>query len=378
MALVPKNGVKKPSVEPAKKTHTALSPSNASRWMNCPGSVALCAQMPKPEQSVHAGEGEAAHALLEKCLKDMKLNPYDFVGSEIGEFEVDNQMAEAVAFTKDYVKTELQSGGELLIEKKVDIFPGKVRGTLDIAIIRPYHTVTVIDFKYGKGVLVPAADNPQLLLYGVPLMCEAEAGRLKCVIVQPRVESQISEWTTDAFYVDTFVKEAARKIALTEEPGAPTVAGSWCKWCWAKPICPTLRQDISATLPAIPGKDLILPDVRGLDVPTIKRILDKKDLIEDWLDACAAYAQELVEAGGMIPGYELAKKRANRKWLDEEAALRAFADLGEAAFKVKILSPKGIEDALKAKGVPNWKDRVAPLTETPDNGQTLKKIGEGK
>jgi hypothetical protein len=350
------------------KTHTALSPSNAERWMKCPGSVALCATLPKPEQSKYASEGEAAHTLLERCLRNRKIMPFDMVGGMIGDFEVTEEMAEAVTVARDAILSEAQKGGELLIEQRVDIAPG-ISGTLDAAVVRPYDTIVVVDFKYGKGVVVSAVENPQLLLYALPLATQAEAPSIKLMVVQPRSEGQISTWDCDYDYLSAFSDEVIRKIALTKEKNALVCAGSWCKWCWAKPICPVLRQDISAALPAIPGKELIFPDVKGLSVDAIKKILDYKELIETWLDACAAYAQEVVEAGGNIPGYELAKKRANRRWIDEEGALKAFADLGDAVYKVKILSPAQME---KIAG----KDRVAPLTEVPDNGMTLKKITE--
>lgn len=355
----------------AQKTHTEISPSNAERWMNCPGSVALCRKMPKPPQSAHAADGEAAHKLLEMCLKDKKVLPFDQIGNFIGEIEITEEMAEAVTFARDTILMELQKGGQLLSEQKVDIIEG-MSGTLDAAIIRPYEKLTVYDFKYGKGVVVSAVDNPQMLLYALPLSKQHEVESVELVIIQPRTEGQISKWEASCDYLDTFAQEVERKISLTKEKDALVAAGSWCKWCWAKAICPTLRQDISDRLPAIPGKELILPDVKGLPIVTVAKILEYKDRIEAWMDAVFAYAQEYVEAGGVIPGWDLGKKRANRKWINEAKAIIAFADLGDKAFsEPKLLSPAQME---KVAG----KDRVAPLTETPDNGTTLKRIGEKK
>ena len=350
----------------AQKTHTDLSPSNADRWMNCPGSVALCATMPKPPQSEYAGEGQAAHQVAEDFLRDPKRVPFDRIGEELLGFEITEEMAEAASMYVDYVRGLLKNGGELLIETKVEIAPG-ISGTLDAAIVRPYDSIIVIDFKYGKGIVVPEVDNAQLLLYGMPLAFQYEVKDIKLVVIQPRTEGQISSWDCDIDYMNTFAEEVNRKIALTKEPKATVCAGSWCKWCWAKAVCPVLRQDISKNLPAIKGKELVFPDVKGLSVDTVKRVLDYKDLIEDWLGAVAAYALELVESGGNIDGYELAKKRANRRWVSEEGALQEFADLGERAYSVKILSPAQME---KIAG----KERVAPLTEVPDSGTTLKKI----
>lgn len=332
--------------------------------MNCPGSVALCATLPKPPSSPAAQEGIDAHDLLEKCLKNPKISVFDLTENE--------EMAEAVAYAIDYVRAELNKGGTLLVEQRSEIFPG-VMGRLDVAIVRPYDRVVVIDFKYGKGVLVSAVDNPQMLLYSLPVVRQHEVNTVELVILQPRVDEAVSKWECTPEYLETFEKEALRKIEITKEKDAPTVAGKWCRWCYAKAICPALRKDIADNLPAVKGKELILPDTKILTQEHVVKVLTYKETIEKWLDAVAAYAYELVEAGAILEDetgrWELVPKRANRRWRDEKEALAAFADLGAEAFKVKVLSPAQME---KIAG----KERVAELTEIPDTGTTLKKVGK--
>ena len=355
-------------VTPAPKVHTALSPSNADRWLNCPGSVALCASCPKPPQSEHASEGETAHALLERALRDPKLAVYDLVGEDIASngIVVDEEMCEAVITARDVILAELQKGGELQTEQRVEILPG-ISGTLDAVVIKEYDSISVFDFKYGKGVVVSAVDNPQMLLYLLGVLRNHDAPSLKLVIIQPRVDNPVSVWEVPEGYMDTFKLEVERRILLTTEPGATVSAGKWCKFCNAKIVCPVLRQDISDSLPAIPNKELIFPDVKGLPVENVLRILEYRDRIDSFLDAVFAYAQEYIEAGGVLPGWEIGKKRCHRKWVNEEEALAAFSDLGDKAFKVSILSPTQME---KIAG----KERVAPLVFTPEGGPTLKKI----
>lgn len=351
------------------KLHTELSPSNCFRWWNCPGSVALSRQYPAPEQSVYAQEGSVAHTVLERVLKH-KANAYDLIGTEIDNVEVTEEMADSVALAVDIVNAELHKGGFALYETKVNIRPG-ISGTLDIAIIRPLESITVIDFKYGKGVLVKAEYNYQLILYLIGLMKQYECDKAELVIVQPRVasEDRVSRWTCDAEYVEDFNKELDRRIELTNEKDAILQSGDWCKFCKAKVGCPALRKELSSALSTLKGREIIFPDVKVLPVATLSKIMDYKDQIEDWLDAITLYAQTILESGGEVPGYQLAKKRSNRRWISEQEVAQKFMELGDKIFNIKLLSPAQLEKIVGKK-------EVEDLTETPDKGFTIKKIGK--
>lgn len=361
----------------AEKTHMELSPSHAERWWNCPGSVALCRTVPKAPQSENAAEGSAAHEVLERCLNQWAidktfLNPYDMVGLEILGFEVDDEMAEAVAYTLDIVRMELHKGGELLVEVKVTV-TDDTGGTLDIAIIRPFEEIVVIDFKYGKGVIVVAMDNKQMLLYLLGLAKQYGCPKARLGIVQPRVHSgdQVSFWDVPEGYLETFTRELTRHIAMTKEKEALLLAGTHCRWCDAKAVCPALRKDLGTAMMPVAGSQVIFPDAKSLTLENIVKVLDYKERIEKWLDAVCAHAFEIALSGGDVPGYTLAPKRANRVWKDEKEVLQKFADLGDSILKVKVVSPAQLE-----KLAPDRKEEIGSLTEKPDNGQTLKKVGK--
>jgi hypothetical protein len=350
------------------RSHSELSPSSSDRWLSCPGSVALCRTVPKPPSSIHAKEGTTAHKVLEKCLLNPKINPYDLVGEEIEEIEVTEEMAEAVSYALDVIRADLRLGGTLLVEQKLTVFPD-IYGHLDAAIVRELDAITVYDFKYGKGIIVSAADNSQLLLYLLALLRKHEANTLRLVIIQPRTEGQQHSWECSLEYMQVFEEEVKRKIALTQEKDASLIPGNWCRWCPAKIVCSKYRTNLSDNLPStMTGKELVFPDVKVLSIEAIQKILDYKDRIEDWLNNVWGHALGYLESGGSIPGYELGKKRANRKWkVDEVAILKAFEDLGEKAFVVKPLSPAQMEKLV-------GKERVAPLVEIPDTGNTIKKL----
>lgn len=360
----------------ATKQHSELSPSNTERWWNCPGSVALCKGLPQRE-SEYAKEGICAHEVLERCLKslgtDQGLSPYDLVGMELEEYEVTEEMAEAVMIAVDFVRTELQKGGKLYVERKITVVEGKIFGTLDIAIIKDFESIQVIDYKHGKGVLVRADDNKQLLTYLIGAAKIAEFETAELIIIQPRVmsEDKISRWTVPADYLPTFEAELLRHIELTEEKEALLNPGEWCKFCKAKATCPALRGELKTALAPVANRELVFPDVKTLSVDVIANILDYRDRIEDWMDAVAMHALGILESGNIVPGFELAKKRATRRWKDEAEVLKHFADLGEAMYKVKPLSPAQLEKLVGKER----KTEVDELTEVPDNGWTIKKSG---
>lgn len=355
--------------------HAVLSPSKAERWWNCPGSIALTKDMTETP-SEYAKDGTVAHEVLSRCIKDGKLTSFDMIGMEIDGIEVTEEMAEAVAVAVDYVRNEAFKGGMVISEEKIVVVKDKIFGTLDVAIIKPYDEITVIDFKYGQGVAVSPDDNPQLLCYTVGLAKQYEVDKYRLVIIQPRcmnVDAPINEWVCDNEYLNTWESELLRHIALTEEKDAMINSGTWCKFCLGKAQCPVLRKELSQGLPAVKNRDLVFPDSQLLTVDAIVKILDYRARIEEWFDAVQTFALSILESGGTIPGYTLGKKRSTRRWINEAEVVKLFkSELGDSLFNVKLITPAQMEKLLgKAR-----KDEINKYTEQPDNGNTIKKVSK--
>ena len=83
--------------------HARLSPSSAQRWINCPGSIREIEKAPPAPDSFAAREGTAAHELAEVCLKRNQ-NADEFIGAFFNDFEVDEEMADAVQLYLDTVR----------------------------------------------------------------------------------------------------------------------------------------------------------------------------------------------------------------------------------------------------------------------------------
>ena len=99
--------------------HARLSPSSASRWVACPGSVALCEKVKVPESSFESDEGTAAHQVFEICLRT-GLDPWAFVGQKVlvggRVFEFTDQWA----FHMEPILDRIYAfGGKMFAEKRV-------------------------------------------------------------------------------------------------------------------------------------------------------------------------------------------------------------------------------------------------------------------
>jgi hypothetical protein len=355
------------------KKHMDLSPSQANRWWNCPGSIELCKKAPKMPDSEYAKEGTVAHEVLSRSLSN-KLNPYDLVGIEIDGLEVTEEMADGASMAIDVVQEELARGGELMVETLVDYIPGKVGGRLDIAILRHFDRIIVADYKFGQGVAVSPVDNHQLLIYLLALLTKYECEHGELIIIQPRARGEaVSRWSCDREYLKTYEEELKRHIALTEETNAPLLAGSWCRWCAAKVNCPEVRKDLATALAPVQNKEIVFPNVAALSIPQITKVLDYSDRIEDWMHSVWAYAQTILENGGTVPGYFLKKKEARRRWKHEPDVIAKYSgEFDDALYAVKLVSPAALEKLLGK----DRKKEVSELTEIPDKGSVITKDGK--
>ncbi len=368
--------------EPA---HSLWSASKFESIMLCPGKLAM--ELGRPDStSAYAAGGTAAHQVLTWALQE-NTPASSYLGREIdveGQlFTVDDEMAEHVQHCLDYVRDAAGDDGLILVDQRVNyarylgVPENEAWGTLDVAIARGVE-LTVLDFKYGRGVEVEAGahregsykPNPQLGLYAlgaIDLMGEMTGDtfeRVKLVISQPRVRSAASEYDMPAkalldwVSVDpvSAVMEAKDALALANDGGDITpllVPGEkQCKFCKAKATCPALRDEVSTTVgtgsAASPDDfiDLVQAPSVMSESEWLAACLNKVDLIEDWCKAIRAEAEHRLQSGLDVPGYKLVQgKRGNRQWSDKEqveAMLKTFRLKAEEMYDFSIKSPAQI------------------------------------
>ncbi len=226
---------------------------------------------------------------------------------------------------------ETVSGGKILgkiwVEKSFDlsdIYPG-CHGTADVVIYNPLEKMlTVIDFKFGAGILVEIKDNVQLLYYGLGAYTtlKNEIGEVKVIrlqIIQPRMEHEdgyARHVDVDPLDLTDFALELQKFAARAMAANAILVAGDHCRFCNAQPTCPEISEEAhrlaSEAFDVIEGEEVgNLPAVKKVD---LGRVLKKLPMITAWVKSIKEYAYREATSGNEIPGHKLVEKRATRKW----------------------------------------------------------------
>ena len=241
-----------------------------------------------------------------------------------------------------------------LVETRTSVSP-LLGGTADF-MAWDDDTLEVVDLKTGAGVAVDPDDNKQLLTYAGMLLASnpkiaRDIKRVRLTIVQPPSDPPVKTWETTRARVEQHMADAQAAIDKSFEPAQTPVPGDHCKWCKAKPICPTLRgyvAEVGAQSPAT-----LQPDVIGL-------WLDRAAQVEGFIADLRTYAHQyattaLGQQRPGIPGYVLKPKRATRSWANEDAVLEIARRR-----KIKIWQDKLMSPAMAEKAHPNM---PAELTE---------------
>lgn len=405
------------------RAHATWSASASDRLWACPGSLALTAGLPDKESEA-AAWGTACHQVSEKCLRGGK-DAIDFLGTtektKAHIFVVDDEMAETAQVYIDYVREcgtavvgfEVHAGflpkvdDVLLIEQRFSLAkinpPFDAGGTGDAVILdRVNKTIEIVDLKGGRGVVVEAVGNKQLRTYalGAVLANPGDWRTVRVTIVQPRaphpdgrIRSEefdvidLFDWTVDLQEAMANANGAVWAYKKVTHDGTMTPAewselylsaGDHCLFCKAKATCPALQKTALAeahTHFKPEGGMAQPPAPQTLTMDQLVRVLDHADMIQNWLNAVRAYAQDQAEMGVDVAAgdsvYVLTPKRASRRWNVEDPvtalAIRTKRDPNDFYNEPKEMSPAQVEKLIGKKAFAD----VADLAVAESSGFNL-------
>lgn len=329
------------------KVHSRFGGSIADRWMNCEGSVALCAAVPPEPSSSYANEGTFAHSLAEACLSNGCGDARDYCAKDPVFKDVDGEMADAVNVYLETITAELAEGGygaELHTEQEF-VFPGmngEVYGRNDALIYSPSRKkLTVLDYKHGVGVSVFAENNAQLKFYATGALMthpEWQVSTVELVIVQPRsldVERNgaVRRWCFDVLDVLDFDTDVNKGWLAASKPGATRHPGSWCHWCPAAAVCRERETEVLRELGLqFEGVNVVdvteLEDPVAMDLERLAQVIKGAEILAAWASQVRQFAEERMVAGQIeIPGWKVVQKIGRAKWNGADENIVAELDI---------------------------------------------------
>lgn len=377
------------------RKHSKYSPSASSRWMACPGSIALCEKAPPEAPSKYAEEGTLAHEVAEECINDWT-----------DSLTVNPEMDEAVQVYLDEIRSrvteeEIEAKSKtMMVEKKFSLewLVPECFGSNDCCIydVAKKH-LTIADYKHGVGVTVDVEWNSQLLMYALGAMhsvWNSQTEKTKKVIsildmvetvellvVQPRSISgdTIKTWNISAKEVLFWGYNVLQAAALnTQLENAALNPGDHCKFCRANAMCPAMLKHTMQVTKMDFDKGTMPPDPDMLNIDQIANIINASDIVTNWIKQVKAFAQNHMEGGGNIPGHKLVHKMTRRKWKDEDVAAdfleKQFGTAFTGMYSKTLLSVTQMEKLLTANGLSKeaclqglWEKPQGGLTMAPDS-----------
>lgn len=350
--------------------HAVLSASSAHRWLECPPSAQLNAKVHDAE-SEYALEGTDAHSLCEyKVLNSLGQKTKDPT-EDLTYF--DEEMSDCTDSYEQYVSEQVSKARErckdpiVLVEQRLDFSKWVPQGfgTGDCVIVSD-DVLSIIDFKYGVGVLVEAERNPQLMCYALGALELFDGiyniNRVSMTIFQPRRE-HISTYEITKYelleWANTFLAPTAQLAAKGE---GVFKAGEHCQFCKVKATC-RKRAEYNLELARY---DFEMPV--NLENDEISAILTKADELISWASDVKEYALQQALNGVQYNGFKVVEGRANRKYTNETAVADAVKQAGFDPYEHKVL---GITAMTKLLGKTKFEKLLGELVEKPKGKPTL-------
>lgn len=376
---------------PTPEEHALLSASSASRWLHCTAAPRYEEQFPESTTN-YAEEGRLAHAICElKVIKTFtsQLASRSFT-SRFNKLKKDPLYQEEMDRTSDtYIDHLLDlsmsypTPPSVAAEVRVDFsdWVPEGFGTCDCVMIGG-DTLSITDYKHGKGVAVSAENNPQMRLYALGALKRYKAvfgnaiKKVCMTIDQPRIRDDVSREmiTVEELYAwGESIKPVAQKAFLGLGEFNP---GEHCRFCRGKAQCKARAEQYSALeefkdCVPVNGEKAPLFGQGTLTDDEIGDLLVKGKELVSWYKDLEDYALNALLKGGSIPGWKAVAGRSNRAFSDPEAAIAAVIAAGYDECLVYDKKPKTLSQIEQLMGKSEFAEKLGQFVVKPLGKPTL-------
>jgi len=350
--------------------HALLSASSSHRWLNCPPSARICESY-EDKGSDYAAEGTDAHSLCEYKLKtalDMKAQDPTENLTYYSE-EMEDCANGYAAYVLELVEAAKKNSSDpvILIEQRLDYsrFVESGFGTGDCVIVAD-GTLNILDYKHGRGILVEADNNPQMMLYALGALeifdFIYDIETVCMTVYQPR-RSSVSTFTLSKDDLYQWAEDTLKPAAeLAYAGNGDYQCGEWCQFCKAKHDC-RKRAEYNLELAKF---DFQLPPL--LTDEDVGEILGRVDGLVSWATDIKDYALQAAVGGKEWDGWKLVEGRSNRRYTDEAVVAETVAAAGFDPYERKVL---GVTAMTSLLGKKRFEEVLGGYIEKPQGKPTL-------
>jgi RecB family exonuclease len=207
-------------------------------------------------------------------------------------------------------------------------------GTADAIIVND-NELHIVDLKTGRGVVKTNSIQLKTYALGAWILEGKPNVTIYCHIFQPHYAQQLpAQYSYDDMVA--FELELKALAEKAEDPFQdPTPGYEQCRYCPARITCPSIKDKALEV-----AKEEFKPSEHLADLP---ELLDTAELLEGWIDAVREAAKDIMNTGGFVAGWSMAKGRKMQKIKDAQAVAELFNN-NPAIFELKSLT------ALKKSG----------------------------
>lgn len=368
--------------------HALLSASSAHRWLKCTAAPRFEESLPE-SPSTYAEEGSLAHAIAElKALKKFTVMTSRTYNTRLNKIKkealYDPEMDKTTDLYVEHLTEQAMSYDSpptVAAEVRVDFseYVPEGFGTCDCVMIGG-DTLSITDYKHGKGVPVSAVGNPQMRLYALgalkryaPVFGDT-IKRVRMTIDQPRLDS----YTSDIITVEELKEwgESIKPIAQKAFSGlGEFVPGEHCRFCRGKAQC-RARANVNTALEdfkdcVLPGKPVLDDLAHILTDAEVGDLLIRGQQLVQWYKDLEEYATKTLLDGKPIEGWKLVAGRSNRTFTDQDAAIQAVIAAGYDEALVYDRKPKTLTELEKLMGKKEFAEKIGSFVVKPLGKPTL-------